>query len=84
MSFMKPTFDQIAEAKKILASAGYVGLYQLFSTEDIIYRCKDLGFERPNPDQINDIICQVESDFDSNIGINWDAIDNGIIDVLNN
>lgn len=81
---MKPTFYQIAEAKKILASAGYIGLYQLFSTEDIIYRCKDLGFERPNPDQIDDIICEVEAYFDSDIGINNDSINKAIFNVLNN
>lgn len=81
---MKPTFDQIAEAKKILASAGYIGLYHLFSDNDIIYHCKDLGLDRPNPDQINDIICQVESDFDSNIGINNDSINKAIFNVLNN
>lgn len=79
---MKPTFEQIRNAKQILSDAGYIGVWQLFSDQDVNHRCSELGFEKPNDDEMVEIIGTIETEFDSNTGINWNAIDNGIIDVM--
>lgn len=80
---MKPTFEQIKQAKEILKNAGYIGIDSLFSDIDIVGRCNDLNIEEPNQDQIKLIISNIDRRFDSTLGINYDTIDSAIEDVIN-
>lgn len=79
---MKPTSEQIKQAKEILKQANYIGIDCLFSDLDIIGRCSELGREEPNPEQITQIIANIDRNFNACLGVNWDVIDFAIEEIL--
>ena len=56
--------------------------WDMWYDDDIIFRAKDIGFNKPTKKQVQEIFHTMKENFDACYGINWDTIDNAIIDVM--